>query len=62
MGKNVKIAPGTFNFVFEKSDTVHAIPITFAVKMVRLNVYIILSQSEDLALYSRSQLRLKLDN
>ena len=35
--------------------------ITFVVKIVRLKVYIIFSQSEDLALHSRSQLHLKLD-
>ena len=33
------------------SETVQAIPIKFAVKIVRLNVYIILSQSNDLALH-----------
>ena len=43
------------------SETVQAIPIRFAVKIVRLKVCIIFSQSDDLALYSRSQLRLKLD-
>ena len=37
-------------------------PIEFAVKIVRLKLYIIVSKSEDLALHSRSQLRLKLDN
>ena len=36
-------------------------PIMFAVKMVRLKVYKKNSQSDDLALHSRSQLRLKLD-
>ena len=50
------------------SETFQAIPITFAVKIVRLKGdiirlkgYIIFSQSDDLALHSRSQLRLKLD-
>ena len=38
-----------------------SIPIKFAVKIVRLNVYVLFSQSDDLALHSRSQLRLKLD-
>ena len=39
------------------SKTVHAIPIKFAVKIVCLKVYnfIIFSQSDDLALRSRSQ-------
>ena len=37
------------------------IPIKFAVKIVGLKVYIIFSESDDLALYSRSQLWLKLD-
>ena len=41
------------------SETVQAIPIQFAVKMVRLKVYIIFNQSEDFTLHSRSQLRLK---
>ena len=36
-------------------------PITFSEKIVRLKVYIIFSQSDDLDLHSRSQLRLKLD-
>ena len=36
-------------------------PIQFAVKIVRLKVYIIFSHSDDLALHSGSQLRLKLD-
>ena len=43
------------------SETVQAMPITVAVRIVRLKVYIICSQSDDLALHSRSQLRLKLD-
>ena len=38
-----------------------AMPITFAVNIVWLTVYIIFSHSDDLALHSRSQLRLKLD-
>ena len=37
-------------------ETVQAILITFAVKIVLLKVYIIVSQSDDLALHSRSQL------
>ena len=41
------------------SETVQAMPITFAVVMVRLKVYIFLSQSDDLCL--PSQLRLKLN-
>ena len=40
------------------SETVEAMPIKFVVKIVRLKDYIILSQSDDLALHSRSQLRL----
>ena len=40
---------------------VQAIPIKFAVKIVRLKVYIIFSQSNDLALHPRSLLHLKLD-
>ena len=44
------------------SETVQAmVPIKFAVEIVRLKVYIILSQSDDLALHARSQLRLKRD-
>ena len=43
------------------SETVETIPIMFAVKIVQLKVYIMLSQSDDLALHSRSQLRLKHD-
>ena len=43
------------------SETVQAIPIHFAVKIVCLMVYIIFSQSVDFALHSRSQLHLKLD-
>ena len=42
------------------SETVEAIPIKLAVKIVRPKVYIIFSQSDDLALYSRSELRLNL--
>ena len=38
-----------------------AVPILFAVKIVRLKVYVIVSQSDDLDLQSRSQLRLKVD-
>ena len=43
------------------SETVQAIPIKFTVKIVRLEVYIIISQSDDLALHLRSQLGLKLN-
>ena len=43
------------------SEIVQAISIKFAVKIVRLKVYIIFSQSDDLALHSKSQLRLKLE-
>ena len=43
------------------SETVRAIPITFAAQTVRIKVYIIVSQSDEIALHSRSQLRLKLD-
>ena len=43
------------------SETVEATSIRFAVKIVRLKVYTIFSQSDDLALHSRSQLCLKLD-
>ena len=41
-------------------ETVQAMAITFAVKIVRLKVYIIFSQSDDLDLHSRSKLRLRL--
>ena len=41
-------------------ETVQAMPI-FTVKIVRLKIYIILSQSDDLDLHSRSQLGLKHD-
>ena len=45
------------------SETVPAmLMIMFAVKVIRLEVHKIFSQSDDLALHSRSQLRLKLDN
>ena len=45
------------------SETVQAMPTTFAAKIVRLKVYIItFCQSDDLALHSRSKLLLKLDN
>ena len=44
------------------SEILQAIPIMFAVMMVRLKVYIIVSQSHDLALHSRSQMRLKRDS
>ena len=44
------------------SEAVQAIPIRFAVKIVQLNVFIIVSQSDDLALHSRSQLHLRLLN
>ena len=43
------------------SETVQAISIKFAVKIVRLKIYIIFSQSDNFALNSRSQLHLKLD-
>ena len=43
------------------SETVQAIPIKFAVKIVRQKVYVIFSQSDDLAVHARSQLRLKVD-
>ena len=43
------------------SETVKAMAIKFAVKAIRLKVYISFSQSDDFALYARSQLRLKLD-
>ena len=41
------------------SETVHAIDIKFAVKIVRLKVYYNLFSVDDLALLSRSQRRLK---
>ena len=41
-------------------ETVQAMPITFAVRIVWGKVYISFSQSDDLALHSRSQLCLKL--
>ena len=43
------------------SETVQALPIKFDVKIVRLMLCIIFSQSDDPALYPRSQLRLNLD-
>ena len=43
------------------SETVQAMPIAFDVKIVRLKVYTIVSQFDDLALDSRSRLRLKHD-
>ena len=43
------------------SETLQAIPIKFAVKIVRLKVYVIFSQSDDLALHSRSPVHLKHD-
>ena len=43
------------------SEIVQPMPITFAVKIVRLKVYIIFCQFDDLALHSKSQLRLKRD-
>ena len=43
------------------SESVQAMPIKFSVKIVRLNVYIIFYPSNDLALHSRPQLRLKLN-
>ena len=43
------------------SETVEAMPIKFAVKIVRLKVYIIFSESDDLALHSRTQVHLTLD-
>ena len=43
------------------SETVQAIPITFAVKIFRLKVYIIMYRPDGHPLHSRSQLRLKLD-
>ena len=42
-------------------ESVQTKAIKFAVPIVRLKVYIIFSQSDDLALHSRSQLHLKLD-
>ena len=44
------------------SETVRGMPINFAVKVVRQKVYIILYQSDGLALHSRSPLCLKRDN
>ena len=43
------------------SETVQAMPIKFAVKLVWLRVYIFFSQSDDLNLHSRLQWHLKLD-
>ena len=43
------------------SETVQAMPIKLAVNIVRQKVCIICSQSDDLALYARSQRRLKRD-
>ena len=42
-------------------ETVQAMPIRFVLKIVRLQVYILCSQSDDRALYSRSQVRINLD-
>ena len=42
------------------SQTVQAMPIKFTVKIVRLKIYLIFSQTDDLTLHSRSQVRLKL--
>ena len=47
--------------MFDYSEAIQAIPITFAVKIVRRELYIIVSQSDDLALHSRAQQRLKRD-
>ena len=44
------------------SESVQAMPIMFAVRIVRLKFDIICSQSDDLALHPRSQLRLILDS
>ena len=41
------------------SETFQAMPIKFAVQIFQLKVYIMFSQSNDLVLHSRSQLRLK---
>ena len=64
---NVLIALSAFRDNHEKkkkgliiSGTFKAMPIMFAVKIVWLKVCIIFSQSDDLDLYSRSQLHLKL--
>ena len=43
------------------SETVQAMSITFAVKIVRPTYCVIFSPSDDLALHPRSQLRLKRD-
>ena len=43
------------------SETVQTMPVNFAVMIVRLKIDVIFSQSDDLALHSRSRLRLKLD-
>ena len=44
------------------SETVQAMPITFSVKIVELKVYKLCSHYDGLALHSRSQLRVKIDN
>ena len=44
------------------SENVQTIPITLAVMIVQLRVYIIFSQSDDLDRHSRLQLHLKLDS
>ena len=46
---------------FLSPKTFKAMPITFHVKIVRLKVYVIFSQFDDLDLHSSSQLRLKRD-
>ena len=43
------------------SETTQEMPIKIVMRIVRLKVYIIFSQSRDLYLHSRSQLRLKRD-
>ena len=42
-------------------ETFQAMPIKFALKIVRWKVYIIFSQSDDLGLHSRSEQHLKRD-
>ena len=43
------------------SETIQAMPITFAVRIVRLKVYVTIASPMTLTLHSRSQVRLKLD-
>ena len=43
------------------SESIQVMPIKFAVKIVRLYVYFIFSQSDDIDLQSRSEMSIKVD-